>query len=218
MEQWELELRDDIFTAFLHNNKTAATELIHELVEKKSGGIFYRYRPLNRPEITALRFDQIYFCRSIRFDDSGDEWMRFKSYVACFTDRKNSLSMWSDYAHEAQGICLEYTYEDLVDFADLNGLLFSPVRYGPYVPDIDSRYSSIMSMMSKPIVHSDEYEWRLWKIDMHSSDIGKLMNSIIPRRIILGRNIDRKSPLFQELIEMTGQKQIPVTANPLSLF
>ncbi len=100
MEQWEYDIRNDIFDAFFLNDKKVASELIEELISKKSGGLFYRYRPLNLMELTSIQYDQIYFCRAIRFDNHrpNEDWIRFKSYVACFTDRKNSLSMWHDYA------------------------------------------------------------------------------------------------------------------------
>ena len=62
--------------------------------------------------------------------------------------------------------------------------------------------------MHKPKIESDEYEWRLWKIDMHSNDIGKIMTSIRPRRIYVGRNTDKDSYLYQELQEICDEKQI----------
>ena len=128
MEQWEYNLRDDIFSAFMMNNKKAATFLLQDLIEKK-GGVFYRYRPLDMAEISSIRFDQMYLCRAVRFDNHTDGMLRFKSYVSCFTDRKNSLSMWNDYADAAQGLCMEYQYLDIQDFAEENGLFFSPVKY-----------------------------------------------------------------------------------------
>ena len=191
MEQWEYDLRDDIFSAFMMNNKKAASFLLQDLIEKK-GGVFYRYRPLDMAEISSIRFDQMYLCRAVRFDNHTDGMLRFKSYVSCFTDRKNSLSMWNDYADAAQGLCMEYQYIDIQDFAEENGLFFS----------------TVMSMMHKPRIESDEYEWRLWKIDMHSTDIGKIMSSIRPRRIYIGRNADRDSYLYNELREICEEKGI----------
>ena len=210
MEQWEYDLRDDIFNAFLSNNRKAATFLIEDLIGKKSGGLFYRYRPLDMAELSCIRFDQIYFCRAIRFDShaADESWIRFKSYVSCFTDRKNSLHMWSDYANEAHGMCLEYSYEDIAGFAEENELLFSPVRYSNETLPVKDQVSSFMSMMNKPLYESDEAEWRLWKIDLHSSDIGKLMASIHPRKIILGHNADPDSYLIEELEEIAMEKDI----------
>ncbi len=209
MEQWEFDLRNDIFNAFLINNKKAASFLLQDLIEKK-GGVFYRYRPLDMAEISSIRFDQMYLCRAIRFDNHTEGLLRFKSYVSCFTDRKNSLSMWNDYADEAQGLCMEYQYIDIQNFAEENGLFFSPVKYSDdsYGSEEEDRVASVMSMMHKPRIESDEYEWRLWKIDMHSTDIGKIMSSIRPRRIYLGRNADRDSYLYQELLDICDEKEI----------
>ncbi len=209
MEQWEYDLRDDIFSAFMMNNKKAASFLLQDLIEKK-GGVFYRYRPLDMAEISSIRFDQMYLCRAVRFDNHTDGMLRFKSYVSCFTDRKNSLSMWNDYADAAQGLCMEYQYIDIQDFAEENGLFFSPVKYSDETGDesTEDRVATVMSMMHKPRIESDEYEWRLWKIDMHSTDIGKIMSSIRPRRIYIGRNADRDSYLYNELREICEEKGI----------
>ncbi len=210
MEQWEFDLREDIYTAFMSNNKKAASFLLQDLIEKK-GGVFYRYRPLDMAEVSSIRFDQMYLCRAIRFDNHTDGLLRFKSYVSCFTDRKNSLSMWNDYADAAHGLCMEYQYQDIQDFAEENGLFFSPVKYSDdssEAGDDGDKVASVMSMMHKPRIESDEYEWRLWKIDMHSTDIGKIMSSIRPRRIYIGKNADRDSYLIQELREICDEKEI----------
>ena len=210
MELWEYELRNDIFEAYLTNNQQLANSLTAELVSRKGVGFFYRYRSLDMAEISAIRFDQIYLCRAIRFAKSGQgDWALFKSYVACFTDRRFSLSMWSDYANEAKGICLEYSADDIARFATDNGLLFSPVRYSDIPPvNTSSQYQNVMSMMSKPRIESDEYEWRLWKVDLRSNDIGKLMSVIKPRKIYVGRNTDRDSDLYEELEEVAEEKEI----------
>ena len=209
MKEWEYELRSDIFSAFLANNKRMASALMWELIGKKSGGLFYRYRPLDLMELTSLRFDQMYFCRAIRFDNHGDGMIRFKSYVTCFTDKKNSLTMWNDYANAAKGICMEYSYDDIMTFAQDNNLFFAPVRYSDKNLEITDKVSSVMSMMSKPKVESDEYEWRLWKIDLHSTDIGKIMAGISPRKIYIGRNADDEE-LINELYDIGLEKDIEI--------
>ncbi|SFL27623.1 Protein of unknown function [Lachnospiraceae bacterium KH1T2] len=209
MENWEYELRSDIFNAFLANNKQAANSLIAKLMVEKNIGFFYRYRDLNMAEISTIRFDQLYLCRAIRFGNKKpNDIAMFKSYVACFTDRRFSLSMWSEYANNAKGICLEYSADDLAQFATDNDMFFSPVRYADNPLDISSKYSSVMTMMSKPKYESNEYEWRLWKVDMHSNDIGKLVSSISPRKIYVGRNADRESDLFDELVNVADEKEI----------
>ena len=209
MELWEYELRNDIFNAFLANNKQLANGLIAQLMNQKGIGFFYRYRDLNMAEISTIRFDQIYFCRAIRFgNQAGSDWTLFKSYVACFTDRRYSLSMWSEYANNAKGICLEYSADDIARFATENDLFFSPVRYSDIPMETSSKYGSVMTMMTKPRYESDEYEWRLWKVDKNSTDIGKLMSTIQPRKIYVGRNADRESDLFDELKFVAEEKDI----------
>ncbi len=212
MERWEYELRSDIFDAFASNNRKVASELIEDLISKKSGGLFYRYRPLSMLELTSLRYDQIYFCRAIRFFNHtpDEDWIRFKSYVSCFTDRKNSLSMWHNFAQGASGICTEYSYGDIQKFAEENGLYFSPVCYRDGPLSLTGKVASVMSMVTKPKIRSGEYEWLLWKVDMHSSDIGKIMSAVRPRKVYIGKNADLDSFLVQELREIGVEKDIEI--------
>ena len=211
MEIWEYELREDIFEAFLSNNQKAASDMIGELVFRKNGGLFYRYRPLNMDEINAIRFGQIYLCRAIRFVGRGDEWTRFRSYVSCFTDKKNSLSMWSDYADSGRGICLEYNFVDLEKFSSENRLVFSPVRYSDNEFSPGQKKDAALSMMWKEKIFSNESEWRLWKTDYHSSDIGKLMSSIHPQKIYMGKNMDTESELYEELLRLSEEMNIELS-------
>ena len=210
MEDWEFAFRRQIFSDYLADKKADAYEKMSELMIRKNGGKFFRYRPLDDSEIELIRNGNMYFCRAIRFAGNGDGYVRFKSYLSCFTDDDRSEPMWFDYADMNRGMCLEYTYEDIRKFADVNGLIFLPVRYDDGFFPGEGRLNSIMSMMTKSTMKAVEYEWRLWKVDLRSSDIGKIMSSIVPSKIHIGSMADRSNGTFQRLTAIAEEKGINI--------
>ena len=210
MEDWELEIRRQIFSDYLMDKKAEADSKMHELMMKKNGGIFYRYRPMDDSETDLLRNGNMYFCRAIRFDGDGDGYVRFKSYLSCFTDDRKSVPMWFDYADSGRGMCLEYTFEAIHKFAETNGLIFLPVRYDDGNIPGEGKLKSIMSMMTKSTDKAAEYEWRLWKLDLRSSDIGKGMSFILPKRIHIGRWADRNTEIYRTLADIAEEKGIDI--------
>ena len=212
MEEWETVLRREIVSDYEEDRKAEAFEKMNELMLSKNGGKFYRYRPLDDSEIELIKNENMYFCRAIRFEGNGDGYVRFKSYLSCFTDDRKSVPMWFDYADCGRGICLEYTYESICRFADVNGLIFLPVVYEDEEFS-DERRGSIMSMMTKASEKAGEYEWLLWKIDLRSSDIGKIMSAIVPERIHIGKMADKNSEAYRNLLETAEEKRIDIEQN-----
>ena len=210
MEDWEFYLRKQIFTDYLRDRKADADEKMNELILRKNGGKFFRYRPIDDSEVELIRNGNLYFCRAIRFDGSGDGYVRFKSYLSCFTDDVKSVPMWYDYADQASGMCLEYNYEEIKSFAESNKLVFLPVMYDDEESSFTGKLGNVLSMMTKGTDKAGEYEWRLWKLDLRSSDIGKIMSSINPVRIHIGENADRMTHTFDDLMNVADMKGIEV--------
>ena len=210
LEDWEFYLRKQIFTDYLRDRKADADEKMNELILRKNGGKFFRYRPIDDSEVELIRNGNLYFCRAIRFDGNGDGYVRFKSYLSCFTDDVKSVPMWFDYADEGRGMCLEYNYEQIKGFAENNKLVFLPVMYDDEETSFTGKLGNVLSMMTKTKEKSGEYEWRLWKLDLRSSDIGKIMSSIDPVRIHIGEKADRTTGTFGELMRVADMKGIEV--------
>ncbi len=210
MEDWEFFLRKQIFSDYLRDRRADADEKMNELILRKNGGKFYRYRPIDDAEVELIRNGNLYLCRAIRFDGNGDGYVRFKSYLSCFTDDVKSIPMWFDYADQGRGMCLEYTYEQIKQFAEVNKLIFLPVMYDDEETVFTGKLGSLLSMMTKTTDKAGEYEWRLWKLDMKSSDIGKIMSSINPVRIHIGENADKSTGTYDELMRVAEMKGIEI--------
>ena len=72
------------------------------------------------------------------------------------------------------------------------------------------KLGSVLSMMTKGTNKALEYEWRLWKVDLKSSDIGKILASIDPVRIHIGDKADRTTGTFDELMRVAQSKGIDI--------
>lgn len=77
--------------------------------------------------------------------------------IACFSERNNSIPMWAYYAHNHEGICLEYDIRKLPPESELRKA-FCKVHYSEHRPrDLYGAYSLVV----KSSQWSHEQEWRL---------------------------------------------------------
>jgi hypothetical protein len=109
--------------------------------------------------------------------------------------------MWSYYADDHKGICIEYNFNELVEGEYLKNQLF-PIVYSDNIIDITpfiikatkdrSYYSNplflILPVLNKTIKWKHEYEWRI--INTNNFDnIGKSLILPKPKSVILGLKI-----------------------------
>ena len=140
-----------------------------------------------------------------KFDDD----IRNMCLIACMTD-KQSEYMWSNYAKEKRGICLEYDILDVLEAIKKSNIRLIPIwyvenrseeerikfgveEYREDYPDILMLRKYILSCVTKnrnPYVR--ESEWRLLNEDggLLINGNGALFNFAMPKRILLGKNID----------------------------
>lgn len=64
-----------------------------------------------------------------RFAEKIDE-MRNMWMIACFTERYDNSKMWEQYANDSRGICLVYSFYDVLEsIKQIQGMSIMPVRY-----------------------------------------------------------------------------------------
>ena len=157
--------------------------------------------------------------------------MRNMSMIACFTERYNNKKMWERYAKHSSGICLVYSFLDILEVVEHSeGMNIMPVRYVDdrkncedislnhkdlIEPDDKSelKYQLICTTKEKSI-YSFEEEWRLIyereKEDMDGEKIGDSIPFINPTLIICGNLVDKNSLEYQRLISIAAEKAIRV--------
>lgn len=143
--------------------------------------------------------------------------------IACFTETSTNLPMWTLYAKEHTGICLEY---DVKQFEDIDKLL--PVFYCDILPDgakivINNQFGQYLNLSLASIQkHNDwryENEWRLiyktsdWYKEPKDApktfiESGKTIDFIKPSRVLLGKNISPENE--QEIREWCSPYTIDV--------
>ena len=86
---------------------------------------------------------------------------------ACFTEISDSILMWAYYAHNHQGVCIEYDLKKLldnhevVDYYDYSDIVkgIKPIHYSPLRSNLEARL--ITGVYTKADVWQHELEWRL---------------------------------------------------------
>ena len=148
------------------------------------------------------------------------------SKVACFTESNTNLPMWTHYAKEHSGVCLEYDFPKIGDAYFIDRMF--PVFYVRELPNgiklpvegnINRDASSDYLLLHKLDDWSYEKEWRLvynasfWydsldEIPKSFCDEGKIIDFIRPSKIYLGYKVSEDKETF---VREIGQKQdIPV--------
>jgi len=152
------------------------------------------------------------------FGPSADPFSWFQNLVrvSCFATNPNSVVMWSHYANQHTGICIEFSRSSMLSSAKFLELLH-PVRYSEKIldafqltwPNMPEEVWHILAACHKSKEWEYENEWRLVSLDPASG--GKFFLDpcgIKPSRIILGERIDQPN---QAAIEELAQKiSVPV--------
>lgn len=158
--------------------------------------------------------------------DMRNLWM-----ISCFTERHNNSRMWKEYANSSKGICLVYSFYDVLNkINDSEDMSIIPVRYvdnRDKCTDIslnhrdllesndetDAKYRLTCTTKEK-LIYSFEEEWRLiYEREKERADGGKIGDNISfvnPRMIICGKLVDKESADYQELIRIAERKGISV--------
>jgi hypothetical protein len=149
-------------------------------------------------------------------------FFREKLGVSCFATNPNSVVMWSHYANQHQGICVEFSGPVMLSSAKVLELLH-PVQYADnfldvfrlfWLPPIDIyqvRFDvlPILAACHKSRDWKYEEEWRLVSLDL-SNDRKFSLDAfgIKPSRIILGARIDQ--PNRVAITELAEKISVPV--------
>lgn len=134
--------------------------------------------------------------------------------VSCFSERNDSLLMWSHYANHHRGICVEYDFQPYPNLCRE----IQPVYYTNNLYDVTNTiFSDIsrdgftmalyISSLTKALDWAYEQEWRLIGTPSHS-DLWKVPT---PTAIYLGVQFDLNDQLTKDSITKIAQsKDIPL--------
>lgn len=99
---------------------------------------------------------------------SVDPFLHVECKISCFSEIKDSILMWSYYAHSHEGLCVEYDLSKLEEKSALNQQIIkslSKVHYSPIRADnlhVEQENNSYLNFLtSKSDVWTHEHEWRI---------------------------------------------------------
>ncbi|MCE6993069.1 DUF2971 domain-containing protein [Dyadobacter sp. CY323] len=163
---------------------------------------------------TLRKYDGL---RSQKYADEIRKSLR----VCCFSQNKNSVLMWSHYADQHKGICVEYDFtgleKDELMLKWMYPVVYSKSLFGTPISDVEKIKASIGKLFSlhKHKIWSYEREWRLI-IDSGSFD-EQYIKIPKPTAIYLGSRINREEEIFMS--EFAYRKKIRLfrsTFDPLN--
>lgn len=157
---------------------------------------------------------------------SFTEMTRSMSRIACFTTKPDNLPMWSHYASNHTGVCLEYDIERIPSMFMMNRLF--PVYYCDKLPDIVKHLAEkkeLGKVLGYVLLHklrdwSYEDEWRLIydagvfypnpeKVPKQYWGQGRLIEFTKPTKVILGISVSADDE--KVLREICDSHRIEVT-------
>lgn len=151
--------------------------------------------------------------------------------IACFTKKYNNDRMWAQYASNGNGICLAYSFHDILErIKRLEKISIMPVRYvdnRDKCKDICLNHKDLLEcddeIVSKyqltcttkeRLRYSFEEEWRLIylreKKDTDGEKVGDCISFINPTLIICGNSVDESSLQYRRLIDIAREKGMTV--------
>lgn len=142
--------------------------------------------------------------------------------VCCFTENSpDNIIMWSHYANQHRGICLEYDFSQREDiFQRLH-----PILYRNHYIDMElsshSRYSRdgfMFAMIQTHLTKSKEWEYEMeWRFLEHIQEEGRFADTVVhPTHIYLGLNSnnlpeEEQQVYISRLKEFSKDNDIPVS-------
>lgn len=134
-------------------------------------------------------------------------------YATCFSENPLSTSMWSHYANDYKGICLEYDFSNLAITNDIFKNIH-PVRYTDNPVDLthyegkEHVRKTLLAALNKSNDWRYEEEWRIVLENTGSEDEGKCYQVVQPISIIMGSSISEEDK--EKILEISSTKNISV--------
>lgn len=120
--------------------------------------------------------------------DKESESIQESIFIACFSEKCDSMLMWSHYGDEHRGICAGYNLHELIEKYNCFPIIYSKKMPQRKVLNINNKNMLYESILTKSEDWSYEAEWRVINIDENSrGENGKLIGFVKPVSIYLGK-------------------------------
>lgn len=213
------KIKHDLINKFCKKAKleiNSVSKMLESLDSKQTLYLFLYYysnlknNPKEIPKIIEEYYDDLYKIQS-EYQLKMNKLYQQSIFISCFSEKKDSILMWSHYASNHTGICIEYDFKQCGSDHFLTKNLH-PVIYSPKIFDFTAYKESenrinvtTNASLTKSEIWSYENEWRL--IQILNSDSEPFNGKIItPKTVFLGTNISKKDK--EKIIKIANKKNI----------
>ena len=140
------------------------------------------------------------------------EKYREYSYIGCFSEVNKSLLMWSHYADNGKGICVEYCLTS-IDTSYLFPVFYSDEMYEFSIKDLHTLVRNLIKAKDWEY----EQEWRIVYLNDKMRQNNHYVKIPTPTRILLGPRFDENaSDHIEALAKIVDDLKLPVFRTQLS--
>ncbi|MCY6355352.1 DUF2971 domain-containing protein [Clostridium sp. ZS2-4] len=133
--------------------------------------------------------------------------------VCCLSEEKDSLLMWSHYANEHKGFCIEYRTTELFDKYPL----LCPALYTDTMPSFGNGENEIVNLSKVLFTKSLQWEYENeWRITFDSVSDVEMLQTTKPTAIYVGCRIE--SNLFGEIFEYCKDNKVRLFKSKMNPF
>ena len=120
--------------------------------------------------------------------DKESERIQESVFIACFSEKCDSMLMWSHYGDEHRGLCAGYNLHELIEKYSCFPVIYSDKMPQKKELDIENKDMLYESILTKSKDWKYEAEWRIIDIDGNSrGENGKPLKFVKPVSIYLGK-------------------------------
>lgn len=121
--------------------------------------------------------------------------------ICCFSSDRDSILMWSHYANQHQGFCIEYNIEEMIN----RTVPIRPVKYCNHMPTL--KFSDLNfndALLSK---YSDWKYEKEWRVIFPKEETNQYIKRLFPSAVYIGCKASEK--LISNLLLICNSKKIP---------
>lgn len=138
-------------------------------------------------------------------------------FIACFSEKCDSMLMWSHYSDEHRGICVGYNLHELIEKYNCFPVIYSNKMPQRKELDIGKKDRLYESILTKSKDWEYEAEWRIIDIDeKKAGQNGKLIEFIKPVAIYMGKR--QQDTVSKNHDKFNAIKETKPDANALEAF
>ncbi|EJT6665860.1 DUF2971 domain-containing protein [Clostridium perfringens] len=189
MEKFKIDLGN------MEGYTTVTKELLHKMYDYMKKNCNIKKGNEKNFDIDAIRSVIEIFKEDVdNIVQSEFDSIRNNLAIACLSETNDNILMWSHYANNHKGICLEYDFEEINNISTIFPVIYSNNTCDISDDILNENYNFIIQkVLTKAENWKYENEWRIVVQNKDESQIGLLIKTPKVKAIYLGCRIDEEN-------------------------